>query len=251
MYLPDEHSTLLALRTRTLHQFVESLDQFNTTDLLIRRFTDFAASYGLSSVACVSLAQIGEITPADILVNTRPRTWVNEYLAHGFLADDPILAYSTTASQPFAWQEALSAKELTPAEIRVMNHSADHGICDGLVIPIFETTGRIAMVSLAGHRMDTDPEARSRLTLAAVYLHNRLAALRCPPPRPKIQLTSREREILKWIASGKSDWQIGQILDISQKTVNYHVENTKRKFGVATRIQAIVAALRSGILDDC
>ena len=61
-------------------------------------------------------------------------------------------------------------------------------------------------------------------------------------------LTDREMECLQWIAAGKSDWQIGKILNISQKTVNYHVENVKRKFGVATRIQAVVAAMRQGKL---
>lgn len=61
-------------------------------------------------------------------------------------------------------------------------------------------------------------------------------------------LTEREITCLKWIAEGKSDWQIGIILSISAKTVNYHVENAKRKYGVATRIQAVVAAIRSGDL---
>jgi DNA-binding CsgD family transcriptional regulator len=61
-----------------------------------------------------------------------------------------------------------------------------------------------------------------------------------------MDLTPREAQILEWIATGKSDWQIGQILDISNKTVNYHAENLKRKFGVATRIQVVVAALRDG-----
>ena len=55
-------------------------------------------------------------------------------------------------------------------------------------------------------------------------------------------------EVLRWIAAGKSDWEIGQILQISAKTVNYHVENTKRKFGVATRMQAVVAAMHTGTL---
>jgi DNA-binding CsgD family transcriptional regulator len=61
-------------------------------------------------------------------------------------------------------------------------------------------------------------------------------------------LTEREREILAWIAEGKSDASIGQILNISAKTVNYHVENAKRKFAVATRIQAVIAALRQDLL---
>lgn len=61
-------------------------------------------------------------------------------------------------------------------------------------------------------------------------------------------LTDREREILAWIAEGKSDASIGQILCISSKTVNYHVENAKRKFAVATRIQAVIAAIRHDML---
>jgi DNA-binding CsgD family transcriptional regulator len=61
-----------------------------------------------------------------------------------------------------------------------------------------------------------------------------------------MDLTPRETQILSWIATGKSDWQIGQILEISNKTVNYHAENLKRKYGVATRIQVVVAAMRGG-----
>ena len=59
-------------------------------------------------------------------------------------------------------------------------------------------------------------------------------------------LSAREAEVLHWIMVGKSDWQVGKILTISSKTVNYHIENVKRKFGVATRMQAVVAALKSG-----
>jgi DNA-binding CsgD family transcriptional regulator len=58
----------------------------------------------------------------------------------------------------------------------------------------------------------------------------------------------RESEVLAWVAAGKSDWAIGQILNISNKTVNFHVENAKRKFGVGTRVQAVIAAMRIGIL---
>jgi len=62
------------------------------------------------------------------------------------------------------------------------------------------------------------------------------------------QVTVRESEVLAWVAAGKSDWAIGQILNISNKTVNFHVENAKRKFGVGTRVQAVIAAIRIGLL---
>jgi DNA-binding CsgD family transcriptional regulator len=62
------------------------------------------------------------------------------------------------------------------------------------------------------------------------------------------RVTPRETEILAWVAAGKSDWAIGRILKISDKTVNFHVENAKRKFGVGTRLQAVLVAVRKGML---
>ena len=60
--------------------------------------------------------------------------------------------------------------------------------------------------------------------------------------------TPREVEVLHWIANGKSDWQVGQILMISHKTVNYHVERAKRKLKVCTRMQAVFAAAECGLV---
>ena len=64
----------------------------------------------------------------------------------------------------------------------------------------------------------------------------------------EMRVTPRETQILGWVAAGKSDWAIGRILRISDKTVNFHVENAKRKFGVGTRLQAVTAAMRNGML---
>jgi DNA-binding CsgD family transcriptional regulator len=67
-------------------------------------------------------------------------------------------------------------------------------------------------------------------------------------PRTRMSMTARESEILAWVATGKSDWAIGRILNISEKTVNFHVENAKRKLGVGTRMQAVIAAMRGGLI---
>jgi LuxR family transcriptional regulator, quorum-sensing system regulator SolR len=78
--------------------------------------------------------------------------------------------------------------------------------------------------------------------------HSAAAPLVPSPAHTQKVLTVREREILTWIAEGKSDAAIGQILNISSKTVNFHVENAKRKFAVATRIQAVIVAMRNDAL---
>ena len=69
-------------------------------------------------------------------------------------------------------------------------------------------------------------------------------------PRPSIAppLTGREVEMLNWIMAGKTDWEIATILHLSKKTVNYHVENAKKKLGSAHRITAVAVALRDGLI---
>ena len=58
-------------------------------------------------------------------------------------------------------------------------------------------------------------------------------------------LTRREREVLTWIARGKTAWEIGGILEIAKRTVDEHTHSSMRKLGAANRTQAVAIALRS------
>ncbi|WP_280950845.1 helix-turn-helix domain-containing protein [Rhizobium mesoamericanum] len=51
-----------------------------------------------------------------------------------------------------------------------------------------------------------------------------------------------------WVARGKSSWDIGIILGISENTVNFHIKNAMRKFDVASRTVAAVKAINLGII---
>lgn len=59
-------------------------------------------------------------------------------------------------------------------------------------------------------------------------------------------LTDREVETLTWVARGKSSSEIAEMLGISERTVNFHVENVMRKLDVVSRVQAAVVAVQSG-----
>ena len=61
-------------------------------------------------------------------------------------------------------------------------------------------------------------------------------------------ITRRELECLKWSAAGKSSWEIGQILNCSEATVNFHFSNLRRKFNTSTRQQAVIKAISMGLI---
>jgi DNA-binding CsgD family transcriptional regulator len=50
--------------------------------------------------------------------------------------------------------------------------------------------------------------------------------------------------VLLWIANGKTNREIGQILDMSPRTVNKHLEQVFRKLGVENRTAAAASAIR-------
>lgn len=62
--------------------------------------------------------------------------------------------------------------------------------------------------------------------------------------RQRFQLTVREADVLLWIANGKTNREIGQILDMSPRTVNKHLEQVFRKLNVENRTSAAAAAIR-------
>jgi DNA-binding CsgD family transcriptional regulator len=62
-------------------------------------------------------------------------------------------------------------------------------------------------------------------------------------------LTSREAEVLTWVARGKSAWEIGEILLITKRTVDEHVKTAARKIGATNRTHAVAIAIRDRLID--
>jgi len=79
------------------------------------------------------------------------------------------------------------------------------------------------------------------------YLHNALlSAHRAFDGNGKSatpSLSSRQQEVLKWLIEGKSNWEIGRILSISERTVKFHVQILMQKFVVANRSQLVANVL--------
>ena len=64
----------------------------------------------------------------------------------------------------------------------------------------------------------------------------------------KAALSSRELECMRWVGAGKTDWEIGKIMSLSQTTVKSYVDQARKKLGAATRSQAIARLVFSGLM---
>jgi LuxR family transcriptional regulator len=62
-------------------------------------------------------------------------------------------------------------------------------------------------------------------------------------------LTQRELEVLHWLAQGKTNKEIAAALNITQRTVKFHVSSILRKLGVGNRTEALARAARLGLIE--
>ena len=97
------------------------------------------------------------------------------------------------------------------------------------------TTGLLDGRQLLARHVGMSGYAESTVLLDMANLGERLH---------KIALTPRETEVLSWLAKGKTNRDIGDILGMSPRTVNKHLEHIFEKLGVETRTAAVAAADR-------
>jgi DNA-binding response OmpR family regulator len=64
-----------------------------------------------------------------------------------------------------------------------------------------------------------------------------------------VQLNDREIETLTWVARGKTSLEISQILGLSKRTVDFHIDNARNKLGVSTRTEAAIKAVTGRLIE--
>ena len=208
-------------------------------------YLDAARAAGLSYGMAIFLPRERSLE-TTVFADSFPTGWLANYVACGYQPADPLMARNMTAVRPFAW--SLPEWEAAPQPLRPRwrDDNRAMGLHAGFTIPD-RSAGDFKLISLCGDNADLDPRDRAALHFAGLEAMNRMHDLGVRPRGAAgPSLTGRERECLQWIAAGKSDWEIGCILSISEKTVNSHVEHAKHKLGATTRAQAVVMALRCG-----
>ncbi len=124
------------------------------------------------------------------------------------------------------------------------------GLLPAALEPALASPGASAAVAAAGTRLSVRNLGAAALgeTMLLFAVAPREGAAGGPSARlAEAALTPRETEVLSWLAKGKTNRDIGEILGTSPRTVNKHLEHIFEKLGVETR--AAAAALASGQLD--
>jgi LuxR family quorum-sensing transcriptional regulator LasR len=147
---------------------------------------------------------------------------------------DPAIAHGAASLRPLIWSDEMCTT------------------C-GVTFPIQSKQGDVALLSLSFDRSGQDieryiheilPCGSLLVTLVHEAMHDIVKSQL--PQRPN--LTKRETDVLKWVAAGKTSWEISRLLDISAHGVIFHVRNILLKFNVVSRHQAVLKGICLGLL---
>lgn len=198
-----------------------------------------------------SYASANPVSGKVVAFTTYPDAWKMHYMARGLHLIDPTLHTAGRSIAPVDW----SRLEKTDAFTDVFGQAHDFGMPDiGMTIPVRGPYGETGLFSVTSSASPDEWKKLKRqviadLQLSAVYMHDRvmrsdrlLDILRYPA------LSAREREILQWVAVGKSQQDIGDILSISPRTVEVHLRSTREKLSAVTTPQAVGRAVSMGLI---
>ena len=216
---------------------------------LVGEFKGALRERGYEWAACGAIgghAHYQSALPAPAVLVDYPVDWQRHYFETGYVTTDPIVARAPLSRRPFSWTQL---RDLTPINRRMFNEANEAGLKHGVAVSIHGPAGEVFITSVVSPYAEMRPERDLHaVNLIVNQFHTAYLGLVAPPDPQLVTLTLRERECLLWSARGKSSWDIGMILNISENTVNFHLKNAMAKLDAGTRIMAIVKSIRFGLI---
>jgi DNA-binding CsgD family transcriptional regulator len=211
------------------------------------------ARLGTEQLARLVASEITTLSVCDLARNTRsvvssPGASISRADREAFdrhFAEHPLVRFHSSNARGGSHRISDSLSDAAFRETPLYNdYYRRIGIDHVIAVPLYVDRGLLVSFVLNRNGRDFSDREKALLDLvreplAALCRHalSRERALGALP------VTAREREVLEWLAAGKTDKEIGAILALSPRTVQKHLQHIYVKLGVETRTAAVMRAL--------
>ncbi len=226
---------------------VRTRDHFSS---LIKKVNSiFESDISMSAIGKLEKKKFHNFT--DIVNVSYPQEWIDLYIEKNYQEIDPILNFHFSNFKPQKWSETYrNADNLSN---KFINNSMDFNLKNGITYGINSKSDGFGSLFSFSTKSSNIPDAHIEIMkIITPHLHHALLrtikTMNKSTNIRKYNISKREKEVLKWIKKGKTNWEISVILDISERTVKYHVSNVMKKLEAVSRAQAIAISIELGIL---
>jgi DNA-binding CsgD family transcriptional regulator len=230
--------------------YVEKCAAATSVAEVARLYNEAVEAEGYENCVLTSLRgrKIGHIAWAKI-----PDGYYDAYMENQWDRIDPVVASSLRAVRPFFWNDVIEQTKLSKVQEDFLNECRTLHVQGGIVFPFHGPGHRLDILSVS-RRVDEPANKERTSYLHAISTETWTRYLELSEGQLFLktdgdQLTPRELEILRWCKDGKSRPDIGAILSISPKTVEFHLCNLMNKLGATNQITAVVIAIQRGLIE--
>jgi LuxR family quorum sensing-dependent transcriptional regulator len=234
---------------RDAFDFIERLEQLPSIGAVMDATAETLAGYGFEYFMFGGVARSSADMPGIVLAHRTPGELLKLYVERRYADVDPVMRRLLRTSEPFRWLDVPHDQEREPKAAELAKLVRDFGLAQAFLVPIPSPAGTYGNVWMAGPKPNLTPRTWPALHLMGLYAFDRVHRLVGPLPDHRSTLTAREREVLTWLATGKSSWEIGEILGIAKRTVDEHCQTLERKLSAGNRPHAVAIALRNRLIE--
>jgi DNA-binding CsgD family transcriptional regulator len=237
----------------SLGDIINHISVAQTPELLSARLIEAAEASGFPLTTYHLIRAPGHETPTATHISTYPVEWIEQYVRQRHFERDPVVQAAIRSTSPILWEQEADRRQLEPEARHLMDEAATLGIANGVTIPV-RGPSDFALFSLcpADHSGQLVAHVLPQLLLLGISVHERARELlpRVPMPGSRgVRLSPREKQVLQWLAVGKTYWETSCILSLSEATIRTYVQTAMVKLGCQERTHAIVRAIRLGLIE--
>ena len=235
-----------------LHGGYLSVMEARSQDEFRSEIVRFSHDLGFDTVSAITVIDRPLSDPEFIYVDNAPDAFRETMDATPNRRRDPVMQHCKQHSVPIIWnQETYTSRGAGD----MWEEQAQFGYRNGVCLALHMPEGRHFVLGVDRvQAMPKDPSELTRMVadLQLFAVHAQDAALRilvpaaAQPERP--QLTPSELECLRWTMDGKTAWEVGELLGISERTAVLHLNNGMHKLDCTNKHQAVLKALRLGLI---
>ncbi|MCA6218373.1 autoinducer binding domain-containing protein [Ideonella sp. B7] len=236
-----------------LHGSFLSVMQADTEAAFRQEVIRFANDLGFDYVSAMTVVDQSLAHSEFYTVDNTPRAYKDGFQNSQIWRQDPVMQHCKRGTVPILWDQATYVRNGVES---LWEEQAAFGYRTGVALAMHLPQGRHFMLGVdRDQALPADATALTRivadLQLFAVHAQDAALRLFVPPDvmaleRPK--LTPRELEALRWTMEGKTAWEVGTILGISERTAVLHLQNAMHKLESTNKHQAVLKALRLGLI---
>lgn len=212
----------------------------------------FTQDLGFERVSAVTVIDHPAADTEFISIDNTPPAYLSSFNDREKNKKDPVVQHCKRQGVPIIWDQQTYVSAAFPHQ---WESQAQHGYRTGISLALHLPDGKHFMLGVVRDApLPSDARELTRLVadvqLFAVYAQQAAFRLLVPPKsRPETPgLTPRELEALRWTMDGKTAWEVGVIMGISERSAVFHINNAMHKLECINKHQAVLKALRLGLI---